>query len=290
MSATFRFGVNLFGADSRADWVEKCRRAEELDYDVLSIPDHLGWSGPIASMLSAAAATERVRVTSHVLNAAFYTPALLAREVAGLDVLSDGRIELGLGAGYVRAEFEAAGLAFPSARRRVDHVADTAATLRRLYADPEYRPRPVQSGGPPLLIGGWGDRMLRVAADHADIVALTGAAADESGHLTLATADAFDERVARLRGLLGARADEVECNTLIQVVASSAERATVREALAEHLPAAADGLEDVPTILIGSPDEIAELVWAQRRRYGFTYFTVQEWAMETFAPVIERLR
>ncbi|WP_280317390.1 LLM class F420-dependent oxidoreductase [Nocardia wallacei] len=291
MSAPFRFGVNLFDSASRAEWVEKCRKAEQLGFDVLGVPDHLGFSAPFPAMLLAAEVTERARINTFVLNVPFYNPVLLAREVATVDLLSDGRIELGLGAGYVQAEFDAAGLPFPSGGRRVEQLAEAAATLRRLYADPEYQPRPAQAGGPPLLIAGWGDKLLRVAAEHADIVAFTGGTAADSGHITVASPDATAQRVEYVRGLLGERADSVEYNILVQAVVPGGERDEILERYAANLPdGAADLLEDIPVLLIGSPDELADRLRERRKRYGFNYITVQEPAMERFAEVIDLLR
>ncbi|BCK55595.1 LLM class F420-dependent oxidoreductase [Nocardia wallacei] len=291
MSAPFRFGVNLFNSASRAEWVEKCRKAEQLGFDVLGVPDHLGFSAPFPAMLLAAEVTERARINTFVLNVPFYNPVLLAREVATVDLLSDGRIELGLGAGYVQAEFDAAGLPFPSGGRRVEQLAEAAATLRRLYADPEYQPRPAQAGGPPLLIAGWGDKLLRVAAEHADIVAFTGGTAADSGHITVASPDATAQRVEYVRGLLGERADSVEYNILVQAVVPGGERDEILERYAANLPdGAADLLEDIPVLLIGSPDELADRLRERRKRYGFNYITVQEPAMERFAEVIDLLR
>lgn len=146
MAQDFRFGVALGATTSRAAWVERCRRAEELGFDVIGVPDHLGMLAPFPAMMLAAEATERVRLNTFVLNAPFYSPALLAREAATVDLLTDGRVELGLGAGYAAAEFERAGIPFPSARERVDLLDATAAALRAAFADPQHTPRPAQPG------------------------------------------------------------------------------------------------------------------------------------------------
>src|SRR3954464_10484357 len=178
----FRFGVNMVVPDSRAAWVEKCRKVEDLGFDVLSAADHLGMAPPFPALVLAGEGTERVKLNTFVLNAPFYNPVLLARDVTGTDQFTDGRLELGLGAGYVKEEFEAAGLPFPSARERVDHLERTITELKRLdahpertitepkrlYADPEHKPAPVRPEGPPLLLGGRGDRVLGLAAEHAD--------------------------------------------------------------------------------------------------------------------------
>lgn len=278
--------------DSRANWIEKCRRAEELGFDVIGVADHLGCPAPFPSMILASAVTERVRLNTFVLNAPFYNPVLLARDIAGADQLTDGRVEIGLGAGYVQAEFEAAGIPFESGGKRVEHLERTVATLRTLFSDPEYQPRPAQPSGPPLLIAGWGNRILRLAAEHADIIAFPGASATENGGpLHLAGIGEMSEKVDYVRGLLGARADNVEFNILIQRVVPPEERTAVLELFGPALPDdVAETPEDLPTLLIGTPDEIAERVRAHRDRYGFSYITVLEHSMEQFAPVIELLR
>ncbi|MFF3225941.1 LLM class F420-dependent oxidoreductase [Nocardia suismassiliense] len=288
----FRFGVNMVAPASRGYWIEKCRRAEELGYDVIGVADHLGCPAPFPSMILAAEATERVRLNTFVLNAPFYNPVLLARDIAGADQLTDGRVEIGLGAGYVQAEFEAAGIPFESGGKRVDHLARTVTTLRTLFSDPEYQPRPAQPSGPPLLLAGWGNRLLRLAAEHADIIAFPGASATENGGpLHLAGIGEMGEKVEYVRGLLGKRADSVEFNILIQRVVPPEERAAVLELFGPALPDdVADHPEELPTLLIGTPEQIAERVRAHRDRYGFSYITVLEHSMEQFAPVIELLR
>ncbi|WP_109530148.1 TIGR03621 family F420-dependent LLM class oxidoreductase [Nocardia aurea] len=287
----FRFGVNMVVPKSRAAWVEKCRRAEELGYDVIGIADHLGVPAPFPAMILAAEATQRVRLNTFVLNTPFYNPTLLARDVATADLFTDGRIELGLGAGYVKAEFEAAGIPFESGGARVDHLERTVTTLRKLFADPEYVPRPVQRPGPPLLVAGWGDRLLSVAAEHADIVAFTGAATTAAGALRVAGPAEMADRVAFARNRLGARVDEVEFNLLIQWVLPSSEVPASVAEFGAILPADVDGRpERLPIVLVGSPEEIADRVVDLRKTYGFGYFTVLEPSMETFAPAMEILR
>ncbi|NNH69077.1 TIGR03621 family F420-dependent LLM class oxidoreductase [Nocardia uniformis] len=283
MTKPFRFGVNLTAPGSRTAWVTKCRRAEELGYDVVAVPDHLGLSAPFPALMLAGEVTERVRLNTFVLNTPFYNPVLLARDIAGLDSLTDGRVELGLGAGYVGAEFEAAGMPFPSAGKRVDHLEETVTTLRKLFADPEYQPQPAQPGGPPLLIAGWGDRVLRLAAEQADVVAFTG-----GGRPILADAAGVAQKTDYVRGLLGNRS--VEFNLLIQQLAAPEQRSELAAALAPHLQSGSDAvIEDIPTLLVGTPTQMAETLRERREQYGFSYITVLEPNLEKFAPVLELL-
>ncbi|WP_067836747.1 LLM class F420-dependent oxidoreductase [Nocardia lijiangensis] len=288
----FRFGVNMVVPESRSRWIEKCRRAEELGFDVVGVADHLGLPAPFPAMIVAAEATERVRLNTFVLNTAFYNPVLLARDAAGADQLTDGRVELGLGAGYVRAEFDAAGIPFQSGGKRVRHLEHTVATLRRLFADPDYQPRPAQPSGPPLLLAGWGDRLLKLAAEQADIIAFAGGGAvTPGGPVQLGDEDTTAERVAYVDGLLGDRAGEVELNLLLQRVVSRTEWTALADAYAPALPpTAADYPERIPTLLIGSPDEGADRIRELRERFGFSYFTVLEGSMEQFGSIMERLR
>jgi probable F420-dependent oxidoreductase len=287
----FRFGVNMGVPESRDDWVRKCRRAEELGYDVIGVADHLGLAPPFPALVLAAENTERVRLNTFVLNAPFYNPVLLARDVAGTDRFVRGRLELGLGAGYVRDEFDTAGIPFGSGASRVAQLERTVRTLRELFADPGYQPQPAQPGGPPLLIGGWGDRMLRLAARYAGVVALTGASTTAAGPLRLAGPAESDERVGFVRAALGERAPEVELNILVQAVAPAARRAEVldkyRPVLAPEVLAAVD---ELPTILVGGPTELAERLRVNRERFGFGYVTVLEPDLEAFAEVIAELR
>lgn len=217
MARPFRFGVNLMSPAPAGEWRAKCRRAEELGYDVILAPDHLGMPAPFPALVAAAEATERPRLGTFVLNAGFWNPALLAREVATTDALTDGRLELGLGTGYVQAEHETAGLPWGSPGERVDHLRRTVEELERLLGSEDQQPQPVQKRVP-LLIGANGDRMLRLTAEHADIAAFTGARARDGGVLEPLAAEELDERVALYLKLAAGRAEPAELNLLVQIV------------------------------------------------------------------------
>ncbi|MEU5187060.1 LLM class F420-dependent oxidoreductase [Streptomyces klenkii] len=285
----FRFAVNMLSPGSAAEWREKCRRAEALGYDVILVPDHLGMPAPFPSLVAAAEATERPRLGTMVLNAGLWNPAMLAREAATTDQLTGGRLELGLGAGYVKAEHDRAGLPFGSPRERVDHLEHTVRELERLLGDPEHAPRPAQGPRPPLLLGGNGDRMLRLAARYADIAAFSGATTDDSGAIRPVSPAVLDERVARYQGFAADRPEPAELNILVQRVVVGDRRAAARELLAQAPGLTEDELLAHPVLLAGSVKDIADQVRAHRERFGFTYFTVLEPSMEAFAPVIEEL-
>ncbi|WP_116199116.1 TIGR03621 family F420-dependent LLM class oxidoreductase [Amycolatopsis circi] len=298
-----RFGINLLSTGSRREFVAKCRKAESLGYDVLLLSDHLrlpaspanaASMAPLPALVSAAEATERPKVGTFVLNGGFHNPLLLARDIATIDRLTDGRLELGLGTGYVRGEFEAAGLPWGSAKTRVDRLETLVREVGRLLAEPGFGLDPVQKPRPPLLIGANGDRMLRFAAGHADIVGFSGLRQDpgkSSGELTLVDAPAMAERVEFLAKAAGETGRRPELNVLVHTVAVTADpRAATR-----GIRGRPDGMTDnealeLPGLLAGSGRELADRVRARRERFGFSYFTVLEPFMDEFGHVIEQLR
>nr|AXL06147.1 LLM class F420-dependent oxidoreductase [uncultured bacterium] len=287
-SKPFRFGVDLITPAPRRAWVEKCRKAEELGYDVIGVGDHLGMPAPFPALVLAAENTARVRLKTFVLNAGFYNPVLLAREVTGTDQLTDGRFELGLGAGYVRAEFDAAGIPFPTARQRLAHLERTIEQLKKSYADPAHQPRPAQPSGPPLLLGGRGNGLLTLAAKHADTIAFIGATA--SHKMLLADAAELADRVGFAKAALGARAAEVELNVFAHCVDVTEDRRGSLEAVHRRMPErTVEQLAELPTVLAGTAPQIAEQLETHRERYGFSYFTVLEHNLEALAPVIDLL-
>jgi len=250
----FRFSCNFFGVSSGDAFVDKCRRAEEYGYDAVLAPDHLGAPAPFPLLVAAAAATERLRVGTLVLNVPFWNPALLAREVATTDILTGGRLEVGLGAGHMK-----------------------------------------WGSGPPLLVGGTGDRILRIAAAHADIVSVAGLyqlAGKPPGTFRLGTAVEAEERVRFARECAGQRADEIEWHLLVQMVVETRDRRGTAAELITRLGAdmTVDDAVRTPFLLIGTVEEMAEQLRRTRQRYGFSYLTVHEPYMEAFAPVIQRLR
>jgi probable F420-dependent oxidoreductase len=315
----FRFSFNVFGITTREAFAGTCRAGERHGYDAVFAADHLGLPAPFPLLVAAAEATERMRVGILVLNAAFWTPALLAREVVTTDILTGGRLEVGLGAGHMKWEFDEAGLDWQPIAGRARRLDHTITELGRFFttdleqlSEPLRMPRPVQrrgfgGSGPPLLVGGTGDRILRIAAARADIVGVAGGyqvKGQPPGVLRVARAAEADERVRFARACAGARASQIEWHLLVQSVTVTDDRRTAAEELAARHrrivvernvtdPSAqlsADELLQTPYHLIGTVDEIAAQLRAGRERWGFSYITVHEPFMPTFAPVIERLR
>ena len=280
----FRFSTNVFGVASRQAFIDRCQLVERLGYDTLFVPDHLGLPAPCPVLVAAAEATQRLRVGTLVLNVAFWNPALLAREVATTGILTGGRLELGLGSGHMKSEFDDAGIPWEPFGARADRLEATIAELRRRT---EHQP--------PLIVGGTGDRILAIAAEQADIVAIAGAY-QRKGHppgtLRLGTAAETDDRVAYARGRAGGRADDLEWNVLVQMVIETEDRRGTAEGLSARFDGTmtADEALECPFLLFGTVDEMARQVERQRERYGFTYITVHDPYLEAFAPVIARLR
>ncbi|MBE1500848.1 putative F420-dependent oxidoreductase [Amycolatopsis lexingtonensis] len=284
----FKFGVSLRGISDRKTWIERCRRAEELGYDVITVPDHLGNGrlAPFPVLAMAGAVTERPRLGTLVSNVPFYNHALFAREASSTAALLDGRLDLGLGSGHMKAEFDAAGLPWHKASERIDYLGESIGHLRKHF-EAEGIPMPR------LLIAGNSDGVLGLAAEHADVVGFAGLRQQPGkppGTFKLDNAEALDERVAYFRRKANR---EVEYNMLVQHVEITGDRRAAAEAWHEKTErsAVADAGEllDAPQLLLGTVEEIAGQLVERRERYGFTYISVFETALETFAPVIEEL-
>jgi probable F420-dependent oxidoreductase len=309
----FRFSCNVFAIRSRDQFVAYCRDAERHGYDAVYTADHLGAPSPFPPLVTAAEATQRLRVGTLVLNVGFWNPHLLARDVATVDLLTSGRLELGIGAGHMKWEYDEAGIPWAPLGERVDQVTAVLDELERVFKAGGYPQRrelaefydlpalaPVQrrglnGSGPPVIIGGTGDRMLALAARRADTVALSGlvqAPGEPPGTFRLATAAAAGERVRFIRDRAGDRAADPELNVLVQTVIITPDRpGTARKLASERFPyLTPTEVLDTPFLLIGTVEEIAQQLRERRDRYGLTSVTVHEPYMADLAPVIERIR
>lgn len=273
MPRNFRFGFGLHAAQRQSSVQDWARRAEDMGYDVLHVPDHLGAPAPFPTLMAAAAATEKLRVGTFVLNAGFYKPALLARDVGALRDLSGGRLELGLGAGYVKAEFEAAEIPFPTARQRVDYLRHVTEYLAQHVPDV------------PILIAGNGNRLLTIAAERAQIIGLTGGDPSSEG------GDPLAERIAFVRTAAAERFEELELNIAITAMPIDDSGVSDLSITRRYLPDLTDEqLLRTPGVLSGSVTDIAEEIRRYRDDYGTTYVIVQQPHAEAFAKVIAALR
>ncbi|MEJ5253734.1 MAG: TIGR03621 family F420-dependent LLM class oxidoreductase [Acidimicrobiales bacterium] len=303
----FRFGVQLANAASGEEWVALARKAEDLGYSTLFLPDHFGDQlAPLPAMQAAADATSELRVGALVLDNDFKHPVVLAKEIATIDVLSGGRVELGLGAGWMHTDYEQSGIAYDPPAVRVSRMEESIAVLKGLFADgpfdfegAHYRvtgldgtPKPQQRPHPPLLIGGGGRRVLTIAAREAQIVGVNPSL--RSGRIDAqaaadATAAATDRKLAWLREAAGERFAEIELNCLLLAVIETTDAAGAAEMMAGMFGISPEEAREVPHALIGTVEEMCELLQARRERWGFSYIVVQGDAMDTFAPVVARL-
>lgn len=265
----FRFGMGLRDTSSAAKVRDAARRAEDLGYDVILVPDHLGAPAPFPVLSTVAAVTETLTLGTFVLNAGFYKPALLARDVAALHELSGGRFEVGLGAGYVREEFDAAELPFLPARRRIEYLEHLTQYLAEHVPDV------------PIMIAGGGDRLLTVAARWAAIVGVTGGSGE----------DPLAERISFLREAAGERFADIELNVAITAVPTDGSGMPNLSMTRHYAPDRTDEqLLTLPGVLSGSVDEMAAKVRRLHDEYGARYLVVQAAHAEAFGKVIAALR
>jgi probable F420-dependent oxidoreductase len=305
----FRFGVAAYGAPTRDAWLGLARRTEALGYSALAINDHLGTEpAPIAAIAAAAQVTTTLRLGCAVFANDFRHPVVFAKEAASLDVLSDGRLELGLGAGWRRADYDPAGLPFDPPGVRVARLAEAVQILKAAFAggpvdfaghhyavrDFELRPMPLQRPHPPLLLGGASRRVLELAAREADIVSLTVKGTREGGlDWSTIAPGATEQKLAWVRQAAGKRFEGIELHLMgIFAAVTATPRDTAAAMLANWKIADGMGVQELlasPHALIGSETKIVEALYGLRERYGISYVSVFQEAMETFAPIVARL-
>jgi probable F420-dependent oxidoreductase len=305
----FRFGVNVGRARARAEWQDTARKIEDLGYATLTVPDHLTDAvAPMPALVSAAEATKHLRVGTYVLNNDLRHPVLVAREAAAIDLLTDGRLQLGLGAGSIQSEYDQAGLGFDPGGIRVERLSEAVTIIKSLLkgervtvAGRHYRvtshaiaPLPVQKPHPPILIGGNGPRLLALAAREADIVAFSGITFRRGGALPPDLSgwkvSGVDERVHLVRQVAGERYGRIELNALLQrVVVTDDRRKAAEEFTGRWTQLTTDEILQSPFVLIGTVDQMVEDIQARRDRWGISYYVVQEPYLDAFAPVVARI-
>jgi probable F420-dependent oxidoreductase len=312
MTRPFRFGVMCFSASSRAAWRDLARRAEALGYGCFIMADHyLNPFAPVPGLMAAADATTTIRIGCQVFDNDFRHPALLAKEAATLDVLTDGRFEFGIGAGWQKTEYDQVGISFDPPSVRVARMEEGLQVIKALWGDEpvthagdyytiaglEGTPKPVQRPRPPVLIGGGGKRMLQFAAREADIVGLVPKARPGGGlDWTGSNAATLETQVGWVRAAAGERFAQLELDIIGHAVAVTNDRRAGAEMVVQHHlygeDAAGLTVDQVlasPDYLIGTIDEIVEQLETQRSRYGISRITVYQDDLETFAPVVARL-
>jgi probable F420-dependent oxidoreductase len=303
----FRFGVQLSKAESGKAWRSTARQVEDLGYSTLFVPDHLDDQfAPMVALTVAAEATTSLRVGSLVFGNDYRHPVVLAKEVATLDLLSEGRVEFGLGAGWMTSDYEQSGLVSDPPAVRIDRLAESLAIVKSLWSTgsatlegSQYKvtgaigfPEVVQKPHPPIIIGGGGRRVLGLAAREADIVGVNPSLA--AGHigrevLESATAPYYRQRLDWLREAAGSRFDQLELQCLTFLVQIVPNRAEAVAQLATMLSLTEEQVEGSPIAMIGTTDQIADILRQRREELGFSYIVVHEAELEQFAPVVAAL-
>jgi probable F420-dependent oxidoreductase len=303
----FRFAVQEHQAESASAWREKARLVESIGYSALYLPDHFSdLPGPIAALMAAAAATTKLRVGSLVFDNDYRHPVVLAKEAATIDLLSDGRFDLGLGAGWLTSDYEKSGIPLDPVSIRIERMEEGLRVIKGLFAGGSFSftgkhyqiknlvgtPVPVQKPHPPILIGGGGRRMLSLAAREADIVNINYNLATGSASGAVAktgTAQATDEKLGWIREAAGDRFDKIELGAYIYRAGVTEDRDAVAAAFSSTLGLEPTGLLEMPHVLFGTVDQIIEDLRSRRERFGFSYVILPGDVAEDFAPVVERL-
>jgi probable F420-dependent oxidoreductase len=286
------FGVTLRGADSLDAFRGVVRRAEELGCDVIAAPDHLGALEPFSTLSAAAILSKRARLRTYVLNTGFWNLGLLARAAATLDVLSGGRLELGLGAGHKRSEYEDAGLPWVGHGARVKLLEATLIDVRRRLTTRNFQPRPVQPHIP-IAVGAMTSAGLSLAAKYADIVAFSGllqVPGARAGTFTVASAEQTAARVSEVRESADGRA--YRSDALLQIIVIGEDPAAAGARLAAEFGAiSAQELLDTPFVLLArDPTHAADLVAERNERFGFDSFITHEPNLEMLGQIISAYR
>jgi probable F420-dependent oxidoreductase len=276
-----KLGLTLLGQNSVPEMAEEARRAESIGFDVILLPDHLGYTAPLVPLVAIAAAAPTVKVSNLVINAGFYRPALLARDLAAVDSATGGRLIISLGAGYVAQEFDAAGLPFPSPGQRVRILTEHVTEIRRLLSDPGHIPPPVRIP-PPIMVAGAGDKLLTMAAQQADIVGIASMGTDAD----------LAERVSFVRDRAADRFDDIELSfSFFQVSMDDPSDLSLLRLLEPDAPEAE--LRKLTTLLDLPVPAAAERIQQLHEELGISYFTFNKTfgtSWETLAKLIASVR
>jgi probable F420-dependent oxidoreductase len=301
----FRFAVQLRGS---AEWPalrKEARRLERLGYDTLTVPDHVvpELLPPWTALTALALATKSARVGTLVLANDLRHPVMTARDAAAVDALSGGRLELGIGAGWLTRDYRAVGVPFDPPGTRVERLTEAVGVMKRLWQEEEVShrgkhyafegavawPKPARRPHPTLLIAGGGRRILSLAAREADVVAVVPGSLPDRMRTDDMSAEAADQKVAWVRAAAGDRFERIELNTLIFELAVTDQPERHFAQIAERMQVEPSVLRHSPFFLVGRLDELRRQLVERRERFGFSYFTVRGPHVAAFAPLAREL-
>ena len=307
MTTPFRFGVQISKPPEGETWQSTARHVEDLGFSSLTIPDHFGDQlAPIPAMMSAAEATTSLRVGALVLDNDYKHPVVLTKEMATIDQLSGGRAEFGIGAGWMRTDYEQSGIAYDPPKVRVDRFEEALQVIDGLLSEGAFSfsgehyeitaldglPKPVRPDGIPILIGGGGPRVLRIAGRHADIVSINPNM--KAGEFTPDAAknimpEQVDKKLAWVREGAGDRFDQIEVSSTLFFVAVNDDRDGTAANVATMFGVEPEAVLGTPIAAIGTPAQIAESLEERRDRWGMSYVLCQADGYEALAPVVAEL-
>ncbi len=301
----FRFGIQLSNRPTAGEWREAAKRAEGLGYSTLFLPDHFGesWS-PTVPLTVAAEATTTLNVGALVYDNDYRHPLVLARDVAAMDVMAPGRIEFGLGAGWMTTDYDQSGIALDTPKVRIARMGEALEVMTQLwsqdavtYSGEHYQlagatcfPRPTTPGGPKIIVGGGGPKVLAMAAQYAHIVGVnpeltSGVAGIEAAKT--ANADRYSERIEWIKAAAGDRFASIELQILGQMEQITDDRHDFASKMAPVFGLSPEEALQMPIVLVGTVDQICADLIERRERFGFSYIVVHD--LEAFAPVVARL-
>jgi len=291
---------------SGREWAEQARKVEDLGYAALTMSDHFGDQlAPLAALMAAADATTRLRLGVLVHDNDYRHPLVLAREAATIDLLSDGRLELGLGAGWMRSDYDQSGIPYDPPKVRIDRFEEGLAVVKGLMADGPFTfagrhytitgheglPKPKQRPHPPIVIGGGGRRVLGIAGREADIVSINANLKDGTGGAETApnlVPAMTRQKIEWVREAAGERFDRIELHALIGFCMFTDDPMSIANQMAAPFGIAAEEALHVLPLLMGTVDSMVEELQRRREEWGISYVTI-EGPWEEFAPVVSRL-
>jgi probable F420-dependent oxidoreductase len=307
MPRPFRFAAQISGAGSAKEWKDLARKAEDLGYSCLTMPDHFGDQlAPVPALMAAADATTTIRIGTLVFCNDYKHPLILAKEAATLDVLSEGRLELGLGAGWMRTDYEQSGLPYDRPGVRVDRFEEALHVFKGLMADGPFSfkgehytitehdglPKPIQRPHPPIIIGGGGKRVLSIAGREADIISINPDLREGLGGAETApncVPAATTRKVEWVKEAAGDRFNDIELNVLVGFCFITDDAKQIGEGMASAFGVSGDEALHAPITLVGTVDWMVDELQRRREDWGFSYIGFESSAWELMAPVVERL-
>lgn len=303
----FRFGLSFAGAPTRRQLTELVTKAEDNGFSVICTADHLTDRHATLPSLAVAASISNLRVSPMVIANDYRHPVTLAREAATIDILSDGRFELGIGTGWIKPQYDSIGLSYDSPKTRVDRLTEAIDVIKSCwsgqpvsYSGEHYTvnaatcPEPVQKPRPPMLIVGTGRRMLGLAGMQAEIVGISPLANKASGfeHFAPAMAtsgDRIEDQLHWIRTAAGDRFDELELSVFAHHLESTDEPEKRAAGLAEEWGATPEQILASPHIFLGPTERIRDLLLERRERFGISYVVFSSLNLDEVIPIVSEL-